>query len=130
MELHNFPNLSPSDGDTAIEIWYFKDEFARQFLCGEKPKEFDPRGNLSRTHILLGIISGTSIRSELPLIDRLYYALQGENWSPNGEANEFITKKDLGHTSMSTGDIIRITMIGANETRDIYHCKDLGWTRY
>lgn len=32
--------------------------------------------------------------------------LQGERWSPNGEANSLIRSKNLAHTSMSVGDII------------------------
>ena len=33
-------------------------------------------------------------------------ALQGENWSPLGEANPFIRGLGLYHTSMSMGDIV------------------------
>lgn len=32
--------------------------------------------------------------------------MQGENWSPNGEAKELIRPLGLKHTSMSVGDII------------------------
>jgi hypothetical protein len=33
--------------------------------------------------------------------------MQGENWSPNGEANELIQARGLCHTSMSMGDVIQ-----------------------
>ncbi len=36
----------------------------------------------------------------------IFWNLQGENWSPNGEANALIHMKGLSHTSMSVGDII------------------------
>ena len=31
--------------------------------------------------------------------------MQGENWSPNGEARPLIAQLDLSHTSMSIGDV-------------------------
>lgn len=31
--------------------------------------------------------------------------MQGENWSPNGEASEMLKAKGLSHTSMSIGDV-------------------------
>lgn len=34
--------------------------------------------------------------------------MQGENWSPNGEARSLIEEKGLIHTSMSMGDIVQI----------------------
>ena len=34
--------------------------------------------------------------------------MQGENWSPNGEARNLIGSLGLSHTSMSVGDIIEI----------------------
>lgn len=39
-------------------------------------------------------------------LDDVYYQMQGENWSPNGEAREAIEKLGLSHTSMSIGDVI------------------------
>ncbi len=38
--------------------------------------------------------------------EKIFWELQGENWSPNGEANSYIQAFDFGHTSMSVGDII------------------------
>ena len=32
--------------------------------------------------------------------------MQGEDWSPTGEARELIATKDVRHTSMSVGDIV------------------------
>lgn len=39
-------------------------------------------------------------------LDDVYFKMQGEIWSPNGEARELIRSKDLRHTSMSIGDVI------------------------
>lgn len=39
-------------------------------------------------------------------LDDIYMLMQGEVWSPEGEAREFIQALGLKHTSMSIGDII------------------------
>jgi hypothetical protein len=38
--------------------------------------------------------------------DDAYFQMQGENWSPNGEAQPLLYAKSLHHTSMSVGDIL------------------------
>jgi hypothetical protein len=35
----------------------------------------------------------------------VFFKMQGENWSPNGEARDLIRAKGLKHTSMSVGDV-------------------------
>ena len=54
---------------------------------------------LGKTHILLG-----KIKEIDP--EQIFYIMQGEIWSPNGEANELIHSKGLVHTSMSLGDVV------------------------
>jgi len=39
-------------------------------------------------------------------LDQIYRAMQGEVWSPNGEARGLIRALGLQHTSMSVGDVI------------------------
>jgi hypothetical protein len=39
-------------------------------------------------------------------LDHVYEIMQGENFSPKGEARDMIIYKGLQHTSMSVGDII------------------------
>jgi hypothetical protein len=36
----------------------------------------------------------------------IYFQMQGEVWSPNGEARELIKSKGLQHTSMCVGDVV------------------------
>lgn len=36
----------------------------------------------------------------------VFFLMQGENWSRNGEALSLIEQKKLNHTSMSIGDVI------------------------
>ena len=38
--------------------------------------------------------------------DMVFVAMQGESWSPRGEAREAIESLGLSHTSMMVGDII------------------------
>jgi len=86
-----YPGLAPG----TTEIWYMKPEWFRNGSGGEQP---DP-ANLDRTHIHLGSVA-EHIR------ERLWIALQGEIWSPGGEARDLIRQAGLKHTSMSVGDVI------------------------
>ena len=39
-------------------------------------------------------------------LEQVFILMQGEVWSPNGEARDLITGLGLKHTSMSVGDIV------------------------
>ena len=56
--------------------------------------------NLLETHVELKTV-------DLPGLDAVYHEMQGEVWSPNGEARELIRSLGLNHTSMSVGDVIK-----------------------
>jgi hypothetical protein len=58
--------------------------------------------NLAETHTLLTI----GMWDEQCTLDNLYLDMQGERWSPNGEARPLIERAKLHHTSMSVGDVI------------------------
>ena len=81
------------------EIWYMN--------CtgwNEKAENIDWKptlADLKKTHVFLGTTRETDF-------ERIYAMMQGESWSPKGEANSFIEGKDLQHTSMSAGDVIKI----------------------
>ena len=49
--------------------------------------------------------------------------MQGENWSPHGEARSLIERLGLSHTSMSVGDVLQ------DEEGEYWECLDLGWRR-
>ena len=88
-------------GNTAI--YYWKNSFARDALMGYdwlKERGLLPTPETVRkNYVLLGKVYGRGM-------DELYRTLQGEIWSPNGEANKLIRSRGLGHTSMSVGDIV------------------------
>lgn len=86
-------------------IWYMKDDFFRDGIGGVDwltKKGLMPTGdNISMTHRFLGAISEHNMSN-------VFRMMQGEEWSPRGEARNLIRKMGLGHTSMSVGDVIRI----------------------
>jgi hypothetical protein len=61
---------------------------------------------------------------EFTLFD-IYLVMQGETWSPEGEARELILRSGLKHTSMSVGDLIEDP-----ETGTIYEVAASGFNTY
>ena len=91
------------------EIWYMQSNWFREGILGEHP---DP-DNLEATHVVMGVVEGS--------LDCIYTEMQGENWSPNGEAVEFVKTKGT-HTSMSVGDVIK-------NNEGTWLCKRVGWEK-
>jgi len=87
------------------EIWYAKPEVFRDTIMGsmwlgtENCKTVIDACDLAKTHVKLCCVESEDL-------DEVYFSMQGENWSPNGEARQLITKRGLHHTSMSVGDVI------------------------
>jgi len=78
------------------QVWYMRPEFFGKGITGSAVPN---PANLSATHVHLKDIEAEGIPAA-------YQAMQGEVWSPNGEARELIQSKGLQHTSMSVGDVI------------------------
>jgi hypothetical protein len=55
-------------------------------------------------------------------IGGVFWRMQAEEWSPNGEARDLIRKLGLHHTSMSVGDVARDLESGI-----YYQCAMVGW---
>jgi len=86
-------------------IWYMNEEGWRLFSTGPDFAAYhgDPLPTpetLPKTHVLLGAISETEL-------ERIFYLMQGDVWSPEGNARELIRSKGLRHTSMSVGDVVQ-----------------------
>ena len=83
-----------------FQIWYMKPASWQEQIYGNLVIDPD---DLNKTHVHLKEL-------ELPggtqQLERVFYEMQGEMWSPNGEARELIESKGLHHTSMSIGDVI------------------------
>ena len=111
--------LNPGYAKGRTEIWYFKrgsgNDIDAAYLYSRGPDFFEKgvaehpeweqfrvdSRNLAKTHALLGSIQETNPET-------IFDMMQGENWSPRGEARGLIRSKGLAHTSMSVGDIIKI----------------------
>lgn len=107
----------------AIEVWYARNP------------SFDTSStldvdNLEQTHAHVGSIGGIVGVSNITLtdlLDRLFGAMQGECWSPKGEARTLIQSKGLSHTSLSVGDVI---CFKSKTQTIVYRCKPIGWERF
>jgi hypothetical protein len=86
---------------TKFAVWYMKPSWFREGICYAKPDPLD----LDKTHILLKEVEVDSGRSVEHQLEKLWVGMQGEVWSPNGEARPLIRSKGLQHTSMSVGDV-------------------------
>ena len=85
-----------------LEVWYQRDMHFHGFTTGSDPDFVMPREELKRTHVMIGCVAHADGR--LPNFERMWMDLQGEMYSPNGEARELILMHGIHHTSMSTGD--------------------------
>jgi hypothetical protein len=78
------------------QVWYMRTEFFGDGILGTKlPNAAD----LGATHVHLKDIDADGL-------DRAFCEMQGEIWSPNGEARDLIESKGLAHTSMCVGDVL------------------------
>jgi hypothetical protein len=85
-------------------VWYMNDRYFGMGIRGYewlKERVYLPDiSRLKETHILVGLLEEQSK-------EKVFTMMQGESYSPNGEARGLIRKLGLGHTSMSVGDIIQ-----------------------
>lgn len=87
------------------KIWYWKPEYSRDYLMGyqwlkDEGIPVPTAKTITQTHIKLGAIRETDPGN-------VYHLLQGEVWSPQGEATDMLQELGLSHTSMSIGDVIQ-----------------------
>ena len=70
---------------------------------------------LPETHVFVRDVDGESK-------DDVFRLMQGEVWSPQGEARPLIERLGLSHTSMSVGDVVQ------DEEGHYWLCAKVGWT--
>jgi len=92
-----YTSLADAYPPGGTQVWYWKQEYARDMMTqhGTRP---DP-SDLQKTHVLIGTLTETDPET-------IFHMMQGEAWSPMGEAKTMIGKSGSGHTSMSVGDIL------------------------
>jgi hypothetical protein len=103
------PAQSPAECFSRIEVWYAKD-----YLIDTVRLSHD-----GGTHAMLGVVAGRCDWHQL------FGALQGEFWSPNGEARSLIKRSGLHHTSMSVGDVL--VYHKPDGSLEVWRCVDFGW---
>jgi hypothetical protein len=95
-------------------VYYMKPDSFSTFILGVvKPTIAD----LNTTHTQL-------LRIERPSLEEVFHYLQGEVWSPNGEARSLIQRLGLAHTSMSVGDVVH-----AVDTDEYFVCAVIGFDK-
>lgn len=85
------------------QVWYWKENLGNEMMLGydalrEKNKLPDVN-NLSATHVLIGTLAENDL-------EKIYELMQAESWSPQNQAESLTKKMGVGHTNISTGDII------------------------
>lgn len=102
----------------STKIWYAKEtrDLGMGYNWCQKKNCLPDPNNLKKTHSLLGSVKGTNL-------DRIFYLMQSEIWSPQGEAYDLIGNSGLSHTSMSVGDVIETN--GKVYLADIHGFKEL-----
>ena len=98
-----FKDLSDAYEPGPTEVWYWKDDMGRDMMMGKnfliKYNKMPDSANLAATHVKLGSVKETNP-------EKVFHMMQGEIWSPEGQARDFIQASGTGHTSMSVGDIV------------------------
>lgn len=115
---HLYDPDSPHDIARPIQIWYYKRPLSMAATLGhdglERSGQLPTPETLLEGYGLIGEISGLTVRpTELkgdlsPMdsaISRIRTMMQGEVWSPQGQARGLVERAGVGHTSMSPGDM-------------------------
>ena len=93
-----------------IKIFYSKNSHFRHvtLMAYSKQDLSELFSNMETTHVLVGEIGGKEEYTPQEFkkcLEDIYHAMQGEVWSPNGEASSLVKSLET-HTSMSMGDLI------------------------
>jgi hypothetical protein len=95
------------------KVYYVKLSAERHGVFGynDQLRESD----IPDTHELIAVVMARTL-------DQVFQIMQGEVWSPKGEARDYIAKSESKHTSMMVGDVICDTAIDR-----YYQCDFAGW---
>jgi hypothetical protein len=94
-----------------------------QILYARRPT-FHPSGEFGTPLLTSATLRSTHVRLcevETDSLDDAWRQMQGENWSPYGDARPLLKRLGLSHTSMSVGDVVQ------DEDGIYWECLDIGW---
>lgn len=92
-----------------ISVYYWDTKTGERALFEEEPTvETFLTGYRKVAEIPASVLNACKKNDDESCAEAVFALLQGEQWSPRGEARDLIKQKGLSHTSMSTGDIMEI----------------------
>jgi len=101
-----------------FHVYYMKPDFWHTGIHGavflQKQGKLPSLEKLRDTHVFVKTI-------DVGQLSDVYREMQGEFWSPNGEARDTIEKAGLQHTSMCVGDI------AIDQAGNAYMVDNVGW---
>lgn len=83
---------------------HYRTHYRLGHLGGRYPKV--TQTNLAETHFPMMDLNA-------PTLENVFLAMQGETWSPNGEAKPLLDAAGVCHTSLTVGDVIEDLCSGA-----------------
>ena len=90
----------------AWEVWYMKEWKSHFGVTGfEEPPT--PPADLTETHTQVAKVIFNEWKESEEAANEIWIIMQGERWSPQGEAKDLIRSLNLKHTSMCIGDLIK-----------------------
>jgi hypothetical protein len=105
VSLKDASSLDPRYGCGPGKVWYAKPDFTRDSGMGCKwmrERGLLPTAATLRDHYAcVGAVNTTSA-------EEAYELMQGERWSPRGQARALIAWLGLAHTTMSVGDVFEV----------------------
>lgn len=114
-----------------VEVWYQTPDTWRAAGGGLTAVEID-EWNLEATHTRLAVIEYSArvlSLGTMGILSATMRAMQGEVWSPMGEAREAVLSAGLQHTSMSPGDVIVLRSNSDVADDEVYVVRANGFTR-
>lgn len=110
---------NPAYGTGTTKVWYARPDFKRDAIMGlewlREHGQTPSRSLLEATYVCVGTVN-------LDDPEDVWDAMQGERWSPGGQARSLIKTLGLAHTTLCVGDIAEIN-------GQLWFCDNTGWAQ-
>lgn len=88
-----------------VKVHYLRYDDSKQVFDLQYSKNFPSSSVLNQNYAVVRVFPFMCNLDDVEL-EQIYSDMQGERWSPNGEARFLIKSLNLQHTSMSVGDVV------------------------